>query len=47
MAAAYWIAHGTQAFLPIQNQGELAVLYCFVFLYIAAKGSGPLSVGRG
>ena len=38
MAAAYWIAHGTKALFPIQNGGELAALYCFVFLYIAAKG---------
>ena len=47
MAAAYFIAHYPQAFWPIQNRGELAALYCFVFLYIAAKGSGPWSVGRG
>ena len=44
MAFAYWIAHGTKALFPIQNQGELAVLYCFVFLYIAAKGPGIWSV---
>jgi len=44
MAAAYWMAHGTHALLPIQNQGELAFLYCFVFLYIAARGSGVWSV---
>jgi putative oxidoreductase len=40
MAAAYWMAHGLNAVFPIQNQGELAVLYCFVFLYIAANGAG-------
>ena len=40
MAVAYWLVHGTRALLPIQNQGELAVLYCFVFLYIAARGPG-------
>ena len=40
MAFAYWLAHGTQALLPVQNQGELAVLYCFVFLYISARGAG-------
>jgi putative oxidoreductase len=40
MAAAYWMAHGTRALLPIQNGGELAALYCFVFLFIAAKGAG-------
>ena len=46
MAAAYWLAHGANALLPIQNQGELAVLYCFVFLYIAARGPGIWSVDR-
>lgn len=44
MAAAYWMAHGTQALLPIMNHGELAVIYCFAFLYIAAHGSGIWSV---
>lgn len=44
MAAAYWLAHGTKALLPIMNGGELAVLYCFVFLFIAAQGSGIWSV---
>ncbi len=44
MAFAYWIAHGTRAFLPVQNQGELAALYCFVFLFVAARGAGIWSV---
>ena len=44
MAAAYWMAHGTQALLPIQNMGELAVLYCFTFLYISSQGFGIWSV---
>jgi len=44
MAAAYWIGHGTKAFFPLVNQGELAVLYCFVFLYISANGPGIWSV---
>ena len=44
MAFAYWMAHGLKAPLPVQNGGELAVLYCFAFLIIAARGSGPLSV---
>ncbi|TWJ32430.1 DoxX family protein [Geobacter argillaceus] len=44
MAFAYWIGHGTKALLPIQNNGELAVLYCFVFLFIAAHGAGIWSV---
>lgn len=51
MAFAYWIGHGTKALLPLVNQGELAALYCFVFLFIAAKGAGCWSVdslmGRG
>lgn len=44
MAAAYWIAHGTKALLPIQNNGELAVFYCFVFLFISTQGGGIWSV---
>ena len=46
MAAAYFMAHFPKAFWPIENQGELAALYCFVFLYIASRGGGPLSVDR-
>lgn len=44
MAVAYWMAHGTNALFPINNHGELAALYCFVFLFISAKGSGIWSV---
>ena len=44
MAFAYWMAHGTNALLPILNQGEPAALYCFVFLFIAARGAGRWSV---
>jgi putative oxidoreductase len=45
MAVAYFAAHfSTEAFLPIVNRGELAVLYCFVFLYIAAQGAGVWSI---
>jgi putative oxidoreductase len=44
MAVAYFMAHAPQAFMPILNSGELAVLYCFVFLYLAAAGAGPWSV---
>ena len=44
MAAAYWMAHGTKALLPIMNHGELATIYCFVFLFIASHGSGIWSV---
>lgn len=44
MATAYWMVHGTEAVLPIMNRGELAVLYCFVFLFISAHGSGTWSI---
>ena len=44
MAFAYWMAHGTKALLPIENKGELAVLYCFVFFFISAQGSGIWSL---
>jgi putative oxidoreductase len=44
MAAAYFMAHASAGFWPINNHGELAVLYCFVFLYFAAAGAGPLSL---
>jgi putative oxidoreductase len=44
MAVAYFMVHQPNGTLPIQNGGELAVVYCFVFLYIAAAGSGTWSV---
>jgi len=44
MAFAYWMAHGTKAFLPTANGGELAVLYCFAFLYIFFQGGGKYSL---
>jgi putative oxidoreductase len=44
MAAAYWMGHGTKALLPLVNGGELAVLYCFVFLFLSARGSGIWSI---
>jgi putative oxidoreductase len=44
MAAAYWMAHGLKAPLPISNGGELAAVYCFVFLFISAQGAGIWSV---
>lgn len=40
MAVAYWTAHGLKAWHPAANGGELAVLYCFAFLFIAAHGAG-------
>lgn len=44
MAAAYWMVHGTKGLFPIENGGELAALYCFVFLFISAQGSGIWSI---
>lgn len=44
MAVAYFMAHAPQGFLPILNQGELAVLYCFVFLYLFIAGPGAFSI---
>lgn len=44
MAFAYWLGHGTHALLPVVNGGEIAVLYCFAFLFIAARGGGTWSV---
>jgi putative oxidoreductase len=46
MAFAYFIGHAPQAFHPIQNGGESAILFCFVFLYIAAAGGGPWAADR-
>ena len=43
-AAAYFLFHAQRSFFPILNGGELAALYCFVFLYLAATGAGPWSV---
>ena len=44
MAAAYFMVHAKMGFWPIINKGELAVAYCFVFLYIAAHGAGAFSL---
>lgn len=43
-AVAYFVAHAPRSFYPTLNGGELVVLYCFVFLYLAAAGAGPWSV---
>ena len=44
MAVAYFMAHASGGALPIINKGELAVVYCFVFLYIFFRGGGPVSL---
>ena len=46
MAFAYFIGHAPSGFWPIVNRGELAALYCFVFVYLAAAGGGPWSLDR-
>jgi putative oxidoreductase len=46
MAFAYFIVHARQSFWPVVNRGELAVLFCFVFLYLATAGPGPISLDR-
>jgi putative oxidoreductase len=44
MAVAYWMAHAPQSIYPLLNNGEAAILFCFVFLYIAASGPGAWAV---
>lgn len=44
MAIAYWMVHAPMSFFPLLNHGEGAILYCFIFLYLAAAGPGPWSV---
>jgi putative oxidoreductase len=46
MAFAYFLAHAQKSFFPVLNQGELAALYCFVFLYLAVAGGGAWSLMR-
>ena len=44
MAFAYFLAHAPQGFYPAQNGGVAAILFSFVFLYLATAGAGPVSV---
>jgi putative oxidoreductase len=46
MAVAYWMVHGLNNPFPIANGGEISALYCFAFLYIAAKGPGMWSINN-
>ncbi len=46
MAVAYFMGHASGGFLPLQNGGETAVLYCFVFLFLAVAGGGEWSLDR-
>jgi len=44
MAVAYFMAHFPKSFFPLVNGGDAAVLYCFIFLFIALEGAGPWSI---
>jgi putative oxidoreductase len=44
MAVAYWTAHAPQNFFPVNNMGDAAILYCFVFLYFVFAGPGRFSI---
>jgi putative oxidoreductase len=44
MAVAYWMVHARQDFFPVNNMGDAAVLFCFVFLYFVFAGPGALSI---
>jgi putative oxidoreductase len=46
MACAYFMAHAPKSFFPLANNGDSAVLYCFVFLYLFVAGGGVWSVDR-
>jgi putative oxidoreductase len=46
MAVAYFKYHAGSGFFPIQNEGELAVVYCFIFLYIATRGTGKFGIQK-
>ncbi len=46
MAVAYFMGHAPKGFWPLLNQGELAALYCFVFLFLSAAGGGPHTLDR-
>ncbi len=46
MAFAYWMSHAPRNFFPVLNGGDGAILYCFIFLYIAFAGGGAWSLDR-
>lgn len=46
MTVAYFRVHAPRGLWPIQNGGELAVLFCFIYLYLSSAGPGPISVDR-
>lgn len=46
MAFAYWLVHAPQNFFPVLNRGDAAILFCFLFLYIAAAGPGAFTINK-
>ena len=46
MAFAYWMSHAARSFYPVLNGGDAAILYCFIFLYLAFAGGGAWSLDR-
>ncbi|HWT13758.1 MAG TPA: DoxX family protein [Allosphingosinicella sp.] len=44
MAVAYWMFHAPRSFYPVVNEGDAAILYCFFFLYLVARGPGAFSL---
>ena len=46
MAVGYWMSHAPRSFFPILNGGDAAILYCFIFLYLAFAGGGAWSLDR-
>lgn len=46
MAVAYWMAHASKAWFPIANGGEIAVMFCFIFLFMATRGAGIWSLDK-
>lgn len=46
MAVAYWMFHFPRDFYPVANEGDAAILYCFIFLYLVAAGPGAFSLDR-
>ena len=46
MAVAYFMVHGPRGFFPLLNGGELAIVYCFIFLYFWIAGGGEWSLDR-
>ncbi|OJT96505.1 MAG: DoxX family protein [Alphaproteobacteria bacterium 65-7] len=46
MAFAYWLVHAKNSMFPVQNGGDAAILFCFLFLYLAAAGPGAFSINK-